>query len=310
MRTSFLFFLVVGLALTAWWVPLSAVADQAEDETTIRALAAKYVEAYNRGDAKTLASLWSPDGIYENRDTGEQSSGREMIESEFAEILTGSNPSKLDVTITSISFLSPTVAIEQGTATLVSPDADGGKSNSEETTYSAVHVKRDGTWLLDRISEGEVVSAPSHYPYLSDLEWLVGEWVDETEGATVETSCQWTRNQNFLRRSFTVKVGDQVEMSGIQLIGWDPSTQSVRSWVFDSDGGFGEATWTKRKDRWVIESVAVLPDGGKASSINIMAQVDDSTMTWQATGREVDGEILPNLGPITLKKSAAESPAE
>jgi uncharacterized protein (TIGR02246 family) len=310
MRTSFLFFLVVGLAGATWCVPLSAVADQAADEDTIRALAAKYVEAYNRGDAKTLASLWSPDGVYENRDTGEQSSGREMIEREFAEILTGSNPSKLDVKITSISFLSPTVAIEQGTATLVSPDAAGEKTNTEETTYSAVHVKRDGTWLLDRISEGEVVSPPSHYAYLSDLEWLVGEWVDEDEGTTVETSCQWTRNQNFLRRSFTVKVGDQVEMSGIQLIGWDPSKQSIRSWVFDSDGGFGEATWTKRKDRWVIESVAVLPDGGKASSINIMAQVDDSTMTWQSTGREVDGEILPNLGPITLKKSAAASPAE
>src|SRR5437773_11010003 len=37
------------------------VADQAADEATIRANAAKYVESYNRRDSKTMASMWSPE---------------------------------------------------------------------------------------------------------------------------------------------------------------------------------------------------------------------------------------------------------
>ena len=87
---------------------------------------------------------------------------------------------------------------------------------------------------------------------------------------TIQTDCEWTKNQNFLTRSFAVVVGDEVDLSGMQIIGWDPAAKQIRSWVFDSDGGFAEGTWTTRTNRWVIKQAGMLPDGGKTSAVNII----------------------------------------
>ena len=32
-------------------------------------------------------------------------------------------------------------------------------------------------------------------------------------------------------------------MTVTQRIGWDPAAKQIRSWEFDSEGGFGEGTW-------------------------------------------------------------------
>jgi hypothetical protein len=53
--------------------------------------------------------------------------------------------------------------------------------------------------------------------------------------------------------------------------------------------------------------VGTLPDGGTATSINILTYVDDDTLTWETTGREVDGEILPNVDPVTVKRVREDS---
>ena len=39
---------------------------------------------------------------------------------------------------------------------------------------------------------------------------------------------------------------DGFQLSGTEVIGWDPTSRSIRSWVFDSDGSFGQAVWTRR----------------------------------------------------------------
>ena len=124
-----------------------AQADQAADETAIRANAAKYVEAYNRRDSRTMASMWSPDAVYTDSTTGEGVVGREAIAKQLDHAFAGAEDAKLKVNIDSIEFVSPNVAIEKGTA-----EVSYSKSLTEKTEYSAVHVKRDGQWLLDRVS--------------------------------------------------------------------------------------------------------------------------------------------------------------
>lgn len=267
------------------------------DEAAIRANVAAYVEAYNRQDAAALAALWSDHGIYQNPLSGTEVSGREAIEQEFATVLKEFEDAKLEVSVTSIEFVSPSVAVEQGTAQVVSVD-----SSPEIAEYSAVHVKQGDKWLLDRVTEKENVATVSHYEQLKPLEWLIGTWVDEDDEARVEGTCQWAKNQNFITRSFTVEMPGQPELTGVQFIGWDASKGKIRSWAFDSDGGFTEGTWTNKENRWIVESAAVLPDGRKASSINIMKLLDDSTVSWQITGRDVDGEILPNLPEVKISR--------
>ena len=254
-------------------------ADQAEDEATIRKNADAYVTAYNKHDAKTLASFWSPDAVYLNPVTGEEAVGRQAITDQFTAILANLGDAKLAVDVKSIVFVSPNVAVERGTARVVRPNKE-----PENTDYTAVHVKRDGKWLLDRVSEEDSPKVVSNYDRLKDLEWMIGTWADQDDRSRVEMTCKWTKNQSFITRTFAISVADRLDMSGIQVIGWDASTGKIRSWVFDSDGGFGEATWTKKDKRWIINAVATLPDGRKTSAINIMTMLDDNSFTWQSTG--------------------------
>jgi uncharacterized protein (TIGR02246 family) len=271
--------------------------DQASMEAAIGKAVESYVVAFNQGDAKALAALWGPDAVYTNPLSGEQVVGREAIEQQFAAIFAEVKGVKLEATTDAIQFVSPNVAIEHGTATVIRPDQE-----PEESEYTAVYVKRDGQWLLDRVTEEELPVVTSHYEQLKDLEWMVGSWIDQDDEATVVTQCDWTRNNNFLTRSFTVQIRDRVDMAGMQIIGWDPAANRIRSWVFDSDGGFGEATWKKQDNRWYIQQSGVLPDGRKSSAVQIITYVDDNTCTLQSVNRTVDGEVLPNVEEVTITK--------
>ena len=80
---------------------------------------------------------------------------------------------KLEATTNSVQFISPSVAVEHGTAKVILADQE-----PEDSEYTAVYVRRDGQWLLDRVTEEDVIEVPSHYEQLKDLEWLVGRWTD------------------------------------------------------------------------------------------------------------------------------------
>ena len=292
--------MLLTAALLSWGLASAVGAEgdgQAADEAAIRKAVESYVTAFNQGDAAALAALWSPAAVYTNPLSGEQVVGREAIEEQFAAIFADAKGAKLEAKTDSIQFISPSVAVEHGTAKVIIPE-----QTPEETEYTAVYIKRDDQWLLDRVTEEEVVITPSHYEQLKDLEWMIGSWVDQDDEATVVTECNWTKNNNFLTRAFTVQIRDRIDMSGLQIIGWDPATKQIRSWVFDSDGGFGQGTWTKKENRWYIQQSGVLPDGQKSSSVNIITYVDDNTCTLQSVNRMADDELLPNIEEVTITK--------
>jgi uncharacterized protein (TIGR02246 family) len=276
--------------------PTTSLADQAEDEAAIRKNAEAYVEAYNNRDTKALAAMWTTDAVYTDLSTGESTVGREEIEKSLADTLADFGDAKLEVSVHSIEFASPSVAIENGTVRLMRPNEP-----PMETNYKAVNVKKDGQWFLDRLSEQESpASPPSNYEHLKELEWMIGTWIDEDERATIQTDCAWTKNRNFMTRSFAIVIGDEVDMAGMQIIGWDPVAKQIRSWVFDSDGGFSEGTWARKDNRWLVQQTGTLPDGRRSSAVNIFTMVDDSSFTWQSGHREVDGEVLPNVDEVLV----------
>ncbi len=287
-----------GLALNI------ARADRAEDEAAIRKNDEAYVAAYNKHDAKAIAAMWSPEAVYVDPETGEESVGREQIEKEFADTFADLKDATLEIKVSGIKFMSPNVALESGTARVLRP-----KEDPDESTYSALYVKRDGKWLLDRVTEEEPPAPPptSGYDHLKELEWMVGSWIDndDEDNATIETDCSWTKNKNFMTRSFAIAVGDQIDLSGMQFIGWDAANKQFRSWVFDSDGGFAEGKWTKKGDRWFIQQTGTLPDGRKASEVNIIKRLDNSSFTWQTVQRSVDGDLLPDIDEITIVRKPA-----
>jgi uncharacterized protein (TIGR02246 family) len=296
-------FLVTFLCSTCFVLGAIARADQAADEAAIRANAEKYVASYNRRDSKTMASMWSPEAVYSETAGGESVVGREAIAKQLDDVFAGSEDAKLAVTVDSIDFVSPNVAIEKGTA-VVTYD----KHPTETTEYTAVHVKRDGKWLLDRVTDtaADPVEPPkSNYEHLKPLEWMIGSWVDEGEGSTITTDCEWTKNRNYMTRSFAMIVGNQVDTSGMQVIGWDPVNKQFRSWVFDSDGAFSEGTWTQKGNKWLIQQKGTLVDGGQTTALNIIKRVDDNTLTWQSINRTIDGELQPNIDEVVVVRVRA-----
>jgi len=287
--------LAMGLVAAMATADESTIA--ATPETEIRKAVKAYVQAFNKADAKALAAMWSPEAVYINPLSGDEVVGREAIEKQFTAIFAETKGAKLEATTDSVQFISPGVAVEHGTARLIQAN-----EVPEESQTTSIFVKRDGKWLLDRVSEETIVTPRSHYEQLKDLEWMVGKWTDQDDVAKVTTECNWTRNNNFLVRSFAIEIADRIDMSGMQIIGWDPAAKQIRSWVFDSDGGFGEGTWTKKDNRWSVSQRGVLPDGGKTSSVNIFTYLDDNTCTLQSVNRTVDGELLPNINEVTITK--------
>jgi uncharacterized protein (TIGR02246 family) len=271
---------------------------RANDRQTIERSVGSYVRAFNVGNAEEVAAHWSTGGVYISRADGERIVGRDAISKGLKALFASEQPPRLSVKVESIRFVSPTVAIEDGTARVTSSDG------STDTSYTAVHVKDKSGWKIDSLRETVLPEPPTAQEQLAQLEWLAGVWVDDSDSATVRTTCRWTANRTFLTRSFSVSVEDRIEIQGTQIIGWNPATKKIQSWVFDSDGGFGTGTWEGNGDRWVITTSNILPDGRKSTRIAVIRKVDDNTFTWKSTARELAGEILPNIEEFAVVRVA------
>lgn len=264
---------------------------QSPDEVAIRQAVQSYVEAFNRGDAAAVAAQWSDDGEYV-APSGERFKGRKKIEAALKSFFAENKDVQLQASTSAIRFPSPNRAMETGTATVTRPG-----QGPEETQYIAAYVKKGGAWKLTSVREEE---GSVSYQHLKDLEWLIGEWIDRDENATLDTVYQWARNNSFIMGAFTVLIQDKVDLQGTQIIGWDPVAKTIRSWVFDSQGGFGQGTWSKHGDQWVVDSKGFLSTGEKVSAINTYTYVDDNTFTFQSTGREIGGEPMPDIDSVTV----------
>lgn len=271
----------------------------AEDENAIRASIHSYVDAYNRGDAKAVASHWSESGEWTSP-SGERFQGKAAIEKELAVLFAANRGVRIEVMRPSVRIVSADAAVEEGTVRVLRP----GQTPSD-STYLAVHVKKGGQWKLDSVHETALPEEPPASSPLQDLAWLVGEWVDQSPGATMEAAVAWTKNKTFLSYSFKVSAPGMDDLEGTQVIGWDPAAGTIRSWMFDSDGGFGEGTWSKKDESWVVKFNQVLPDGRKASATNIYTLVDGNTLLWKSVGRKLDGEFLPNVEEVKMVRKTS-----
>lgn len=296
--------IATGLLLTAPAGAAERKPGDNSDENAIRAAVQSYVEAYNRGDAKAVAAHWSESGEWTSP-SGQRFQGREAIEKETAAMFAANKGVRIEVLNPSIRIVSADAAVEEGTVRVTSP-----AEPPSDSTYVAVHVKKNGQWKLDSVHETEVADTPAPSSALQDLAWLVGQWVDQSPEANVGATVTWTKNKTFMQYAFKVSAPGMDDLEGVQVIGWDPAARTIRSWMFDSDGGFGEGTWTKKDNSWVVKFSQVLPDGRKASATNVYTLIDANTCTWKSIGRKVDGEFLPNVDEVKLVRKMATSAAK
>jgi uncharacterized protein (TIGR02246 family) len=263
-------------------------------ERPIHDAVAAFTRAFNAGNAHDIAQLFTDDARLTSAD-GSVFEGRAAIEHNFAETFQAHPGLTIEVHSNSIRFVTPDVAIEEGTTKV--HVKDGG--SPEISHYTAVHVQRDGRWLQASVRDHPAEALRPH-DRLQELEWMVGEWVNESPQAIVHTSCRWSEDQNFLIREFHVKIHGAETLSGVQRIGWDPLHKQIRSWVFDSDGGFGDGLWSRHGNQWVIKANGVRPDGTTASSTNIITLISKDVSQWKLADRTLSGHVVPNVDEFIM----------
>jgi uncharacterized protein (TIGR02246 family) len=271
-------------------------ADRSADEAAIRANIAQFVKAYNAGDAKLVASLFTPDGQTVDKD-GDEAHGREEIEKTFADLFKAPPKKQLEVFVESIRFLGPDLAEETGTT----KETFASGEPPERDRYTVLHVKRDGKWQM-ALAREEEGAPPSSHEQLRPLAWLVGEWLDDGGSAVVASSCRWSADGNFLLQDFKLKINGREAMEVTQRIGWDPVNKRVHSWVFDSEGGYGQSEWTRDGNLWIIRANGVRSDGTTASATNFLMPTGGDEYVWRSTDRIVAGERQPTTEVRIVRK--------
>jgi uncharacterized protein (TIGR02246 family) len=271
---------------------------QQSAEAAVKASAERFIASYNKHDSKAAASEFTTTAVF-TTENGTTIRGRGAIERHFTTVFAEFPGARLDMQVETIDLVTSDVAVEQGrvefTATPGAPP--------ESSRYVALHVFQDGRWQLARARDFSADAAPrSNHDRLLELEWLVGEWIEEGEDSLIATSCQWSADRNYLLQEFTIRLGSEPPVTGSTRIGWDPLTRQIKSWTFDSDGGYSEALWTRDAEQWVLKSRGVTHRGRSYSRTAILRHVDQTTLSWESRDRVEGGSVVSDRGPLVVKR--------
>jgi uncharacterized protein (TIGR02246 family) len=281
--------------------PATTAAKPGPDEMAIANLVAAFAKAFNGGDATAAAATFAEDALVVN-EYGERTEGRAAIRAQLATSFAGSPGSTVEIKVDSLRFLGPDTALEEGRTTIT--QAKPGEL-PEKTRFTVVYIKKNGQWLQTAVRD-ETDHDLSPHDRLKELEWLVGDWINESQDAVVNTTCKWTGDGNFLVREFTMKTQGQPVLSGTQRIGWDPGKHQFKTWIFDSQGGFGDGYWTRDGDRWLIKAEGVRQDGKPASATNIITCMGKDRIGWQSVDRTLGGAAIAGIDEFTLVRKPPE----
>jgi uncharacterized protein (TIGR02246 family) len=264
--------------------------DRKADRAGIEAQMQGFLKAFESGDAERVASFWTAGGELIGGD-GSAHRGRAAIAKAYRELFGTKEKRRAEIQRESLRFPSRDTAIEEGQFKVRVGDGEPTASR-----YSVLHVREGGKWLMAVVREW-----PAEAVSLSDLEWLIGTWVARRDDAEVRTTYEWLWNKSFIRMRFTIRQKDQT-VSGFQMIGKDAESGELRSWTFESEGGFGEATLSRDGKRWEIASTGRLPDGSTMTATNLLVPLGPDSFTWQSVKRSVNGEEVGDIPPVKVTR--------
>jgi uncharacterized protein (TIGR02246 family) len=271
-------------------------------ETVAKALAA-LAKAYNARDPQAISELFTEHGEFIDADDNVFDS-REAIAGEF-KALFELNPGKnsVELSFDEIREISPGILSVDCVVTFSDAQAKDQDQETDDIDFSALLVKQPkGEWLFASIrSEGEGNLRTPH-ARLKQLEWLVGEWVDESGESTMHITTRWSEDGNFLLSDFIIRVAGRKVMSGTQRIGWDGSLDKFKSWVFDSEGGHSEGIWTEIEDSWVVKATGVNSEGDACSATHIYDPTGNDAYLFTVSDRIVGDEVQPDFTSNVVKK--------
>lgn len=266
---------------------------QASAEGEIRAQALAYEKAFEEKDLEKIIAMWLPEGSYTGP-FGKSAEGVAAIKEVYKDFFDTAGEAKLDlkIDIESIKFIGDGTAIERGTITNTS---NSGKA----TRYTVIHVKRDGAWKIANAVE-HIIHQPRQT--IDDLGWLLGKWKAAGKEGSVEIDAELAANKKFIVLKFMAKTSDDIQHRDIQIVGEDPATGSVASWMFDSDGGVGKGYWFHDGKSWIVETVRNDGDGSRIVYTQVITPDGPGAYLWKAVDQAVDGIAIPDKTELKIEK--------
>ncbi|WP_417849310.1 YybH family protein [Thalassoglobus sp.] len=258
--------------------------------------AQSFVDAYASRDAEKIGELFTENAEFLD-ELGVRTHGRVAIVSRFKEAFVEGSQAMIEaINIEGVRHLSDTVAIEEGV--VIATEGPGQPLNRNR--YVAIHKKgEDGVWRIEILKDFPRKPL-GREEQLAQLSWMLGEWVNEDSRAKVFTECGWSEDGNFLIREFVVRTFDGRELSGVQRTGWDPIHKKIRSWTFDSSGGFMSGIWTQLDGSWILTSAGFNSDGETVTSTAVYQIVDAETVKWHFENLVVGDEVHLSGNKITM----------
>ena len=153
----------------------AAAAKVADDEKAIAGLVAAFTKAFNAGDAAAAAATFAEDALVIDEHNG-RTEGRAAIRAGLAASFAASPGSTIAIKVNSLRILGPDTALEEGKTTITPAGAD---ESPEITHFTVVYIKKDGQWLQSAVRD-EFSHDLSPHDRLKELEWLVGDWINES----------------------------------------------------------------------------------------------------------------------------------
>jgi uncharacterized protein (TIGR02246 family) len=280
--------IVAAVGLGAFYISAQQTPVIAQnDDASIRAAVEQYEKTLKTGDLKAILSNWTADADFTDED-GKVFQGRDAIGKLFQENLKELKAGKSALKIESLRFLTPEVVTMSGAVEFTRPEGV-----IETNRFSAVWTKKDGRWLIASARDLPDREGLAGERGMKELQWLTGDWTAEDRGTTVKLSVRPELSGKFALMRYEIK-GPKEALTVLQLLGYDPIQGALRSWAFDSRGGFGESLWSRENAVWTSESVGVLPSGQTGSAVNYVRILSPNSFMWQSTRREVEGQPIPD----------------
>ncbi|WP_397570691.1 YybH family protein [Schlesneria sp. T3-172] len=284
--------------------PLTSSDAASKSDLEVRSVGESFVKALSAAKAEEAAEFFTESAEYVD-ERGEVFEGRSTIRDLLAEMFADDENGSLEFSTTSVRFIGPGLAVEDGYTLFVPTEMPGDDDESGIVgRYTTVYTRIDGKWQIASLRKQPFKTSRRHRSELEQLSWLQGDWIDESDESIVLFSCEPSERGNFLLRKFVIHVEGQEIMNGTQRIGWDPLTGKLKTWIFDSEGGYAEGYWYRDDDCWKLKATGVTAEGEPASSTSIYTCVNNDTIIWQSVDHEVSGVKLPDSDPVTIVRRA------
>ena len=287
---------VLGGSFTTAQEKAAAEPKREPDRVAIEKLTKDMIQAFDKRDAAAIAASWTEEGAFIHND-GEPIRGRAEIQKGYEEFFrTLKGKPKLEIQSDALDFPSADMAVKQTTLRLKSDEGEVVASGRQD----AVLIREGGRWKVAIVREWD--REVGRDASLEQLDWLIGTWQAIVKDREVGVTYERDKDQAFIRGTFTVKEGSRVIESGTEMVAKDNAKGVIRSWLFQSDGAFGDAVWSREGKKWSIDVHGVKADGTELTGTVVYIRIDPNTFTWQAVNLALDGEQVADTPPIKVAK--------